>query len=113
MKLIERGSGRTIAETVELANSFATRARGLLFRTGIAKDHALVLFDTNSIHMFMMLFTIDVVFLDGDRKIVRLCPRRRPFSFPVMAWGAKYAVEMADGRIAESGLQVGDVLSWD
>lgn len=113
MKLVERGSGRTIAETVELANTFLTRAKGLLFRTGIARNHALVLFDTSSIHMFMMLFTIDVVFLDEGRKVLKLCPRRRPFSLPVMAWGAKYAVEMADGRIAESGVQVGDVLSWD
>ena len=113
MKLVERASGRVIAETVELADTFLSRAKGLLFRTGIPRTHALVLFRTNSIHMFLMLFTIDVVFLDRDRRVVALHPRRRPFSFPVGAWSGEYAVEMADGRIGETGVQVGDLLAWD
>lgn len=113
MKLVETGSGRTVAETVELAEGFFARLKGLLFRTGIASGHALVLFQTNSIHMFMMLFTIDVIFLDADRRVIALFPHRRPFSLPVMAWKGKYAVEMADGSIARTGVQVGDLLSWD
>lgn len=113
MKLVENGSGAVIAESVELAQTFLERARGLLFRTGIPRTHAMVLFGTSSIHMFMMLFTIDVAFLDEGRRVVALFPRRRPFSLPVMAWSACYAVEMAPDRIRETGLKVGAVLSWD
>ena len=113
MKLVNTTSGAVLAETVELANTFLTRAKGLLFRRGIARTHALVLYQTYSIHMFMMAFTIDVIFLDKERRVTALFPRRRPFSLPVGDWSSSFAVEVADGRIAESGVQVGDALSWD
>ena len=66
------------ADTVELARSFLQRAKGLLFRGGIARTHALVLYKTYSIHMFMMVFTIDVIFLDSERRVRALFPHRRP-----------------------------------
>ena len=113
MSLRNETSGGEIAATVELARGFLARLAGLLGRTGIKRDHALVLFHTNSIHMFMMMFTIDVIFVDTERKVLKLCPHRRPFSLPVLALGAIYAIELADGRIAESGVKVGDRLAWD
>ena len=97
---------------VEHARSFLARARGLLFRTRIEPDLALVLWKTYSIHMFGMLFSIDVVFLDSDRTVLALYPNRRPFSLPVGAWGASFAVEAAPGTIERAGLAIGDRLFW-
>jgi uncharacterized membrane protein (UPF0127 family) len=112
MSLVETRSGRTVATSVEHAESFLARLKGLLFRTGIAEGHALVLHQTNSIHMMFMLFTIDVIFLDRDLKVTALCPGRYPFSLPVWSFSAYYAVEMAPGSIAKAELAVGDQLAF-
>ena len=105
---------KPITSSLEHARSFLARAKGLLFRTGITVDHGLVLYQTNSIHMFFMLFTIDVVFLDEDKQVVALFPRRRPFSFPVWAKKAEICVELHPGVIESSGVKIGDRLElWD
>jgi uncharacterized membrane protein (UPF0127 family) len=98
---------------VEHANSFLSRLRGLLGRGGIDPEHALVLWRTPSIHMFGMAFTIDVIFLDKEQRVVALFPHRRPFSLPVGKRGSFYAVEMADGAIDRTGVKVGDRLMWE
>ncbi|MBI4863358.1 MAG: DUF192 domain-containing protein [Candidatus Riflebacteria bacterium] len=83
---------------MEHARSFLTRFKGLLFRAGIPADHALVLWKTKSIHMFGMLFSIDVIFLDEGKKVLALFPDRCPFSFPVGSWSARFAVEFRARR---------------
>ena len=110
--IVETRTGNTVATTVEHAESFLARFLGLLLRTGIAEGHALVLHQTSSIHMFGMLFTIDVIFLDRDLKVTALFPGRYPFSLPVWSWGAYYAVEMKPGSITKAGLKVGDQLAF-
>lgn len=72
----------------------------------------MVLWKTNSIHMFGMLFSIDVIFLDTNLRVVALHPNRRPFSLPVGRWTARYAVELAVGTIERTGVQIEDQLSW-
>lgn len=104
--------GTTIATEVHLADSFLKRLRGLLFRTHLPAGHALVIDETNSIHMFFMLFSIDVIFTDDDGMVTAVFPHRRPFSFPIWSWKATHAVELPVGSIAASGTQPGDQLSW-
>jgi len=105
--------GKELCRTMEHARTFLTRLKGLLFRLSIPSDHGFLLWQTNSIHMFGMLFTIDVVFLDSGGKVLKLCPRRWPFPLPVVSWGATYALELAKDSIERSGLKVGDQLRWD
>lgn len=112
MALVEATTGRTVADTVEHAESFFARLKGLLFRTGIAEGHALVLHETNSIHMWFMLFSIDVIFLDRNLTVTALYPDRWPFGVPVLSLGACMAVEMKPGSIARAGLKVGDRLAF-
>jgi uncharacterized membrane protein (UPF0127 family) len=102
-----------VASTVEHARSFVACARGLLGRDRLERGHALVLWGTASIHMFGMRFAIDVIFLDRDRKVTALYPDRKPNSMPVGAWGARYAVELPAGTIADSLVRTGDCLHWD
>ncbi len=81
---------RTLATNVELADSTLSQAKGLMFRSSIPDDFALVmevgggggLFSLSSgpprqsVHMLFMRFPIDVLWLDGDRvvKNARLSP---------------------------------------
>jgi len=55
------------------------RARGLIGRTNLATDEALLLEHTRSIHTFGMRFTISVVLLDDELEVraVRSIPPNR------------------------------------
>jgi len=103
---------KILAETVEMADTPLRRLKGLLGRTYLQPSHVLILDETNSIHMWFMLFAIDVIFLDSERKVLKVFPNRLPFGIPVLAWGAHYAVELPVGVIEASETVPGDELSW-
>ncbi|HJU40339.1 MAG TPA: DUF192 domain-containing protein [Tahibacter sp.] len=89
--------GREIASAVMRPRGFFGRARGLLGRRGLAAHEGLWIDRCDSIHMFGMLFPIDVVFL-RDGVVERVCPRVAPFQ---ARWcrRANAALELAHGSI--------------
>ncbi|WP_137283727.1 DUF192 domain-containing protein [Halorussus salinisoli] len=73
MRLIRESDGEreTLATEVETADSFLSKARGLMFRRSIPDDFALVFrFDgvaTRDVHMVFVPFPLDVLWLrDGE-----------------------------------------------
>lgn len=110
--LFNATQGRPLTARVRHARRWLARLRGLLGTTSIDPEDALVIWDTSSIHMMWMLYSIDVAFLAPDGKVLALCPNRAPFSFPVWARGAMFAVEMAAGTLARTGIALGDQVTW-
>ncbi|HVJ61478.1 MAG TPA: DUF192 domain-containing protein [Tahibacter sp.] len=97
------GDGRAIATAVQRPRGFLGRARGLLGRRALAEHEGLWIDRCDSIHMFGMIFSIDVVFL-RDGTIERLCPAVRPFQ---ARWcrRANSALELPCGSIERLRLQ--------
>ncbi|MBP2251611.1 uncharacterized membrane protein (UPF0127 family) [Halarchaeum solikamskense] len=64
------GATETLAATVDVAESFLARARGLMFRASVPSDYALVFeFDERKrrdVHMVFVPFDIDVLWLVDD-----------------------------------------------
>jgi uncharacterized membrane protein (UPF0127 family) len=118
MRLVREGDGVEVAD-VEVAASFFTRLRGLMFRRGLAPDAGIWIEPCSSIHMFFVNFPIDVAFarrLDASRQPVAgssaeiLAVRERVWPWLGLAWcrGASSTIELAAGRAAELGLRAGD-----
>src|SRR5436190_15721824 len=101
--------GRTIARTVEMAVTRGTRRRGLLGRTGLAPDHALLIAPCSSIHTWFMRFPIDVIFMARDGRVLKI-RRAIPAWRMSASWGAYAVVEMASGAIARTGVTTADRL---
>ncbi|WP_211311846.1 DUF192 domain-containing protein [Halarchaeum salinum] len=64
------GGTETLASTVDIADSFLARARGLMFRASVPDDYALV-FEfggrtRRDVHMVFVPFAIDVLWLADD-----------------------------------------------
>ena len=84
-----------LAQEVELATNFFTRAKGLLGRSFLPPEKGLLIRPCNSIHTFFMQFAIDVIFLNRRNevlKILRNLPAGR-VTWPY--WSAYQVLELA------------------
>ena len=101
--------GALVCERCELPQSAFGRMRGLLGRDGLEAGSGMLIDAAPSVHMFFMRFPIDVVFLDRDRKVVRVVERLRPWRV-AGARRAAAALELPAGAAAAAGVRVGDTL---
>ncbi len=102
-------TGQVIATQLELTADSESRRRGLLGRTSLAEDGAMIIAPCNAIHTFFMRFTIDVVFANRDGLVVKLRPNLAPWRIGI-GLGAFAAVELAAGSINRCEIECGDRL---
>jgi len=98
--------GRVLA-SLEVADTWRSRSRGLLGRDGI--DGAILLRPARAVHTFRMRFPIDVVHVDADLNVVHVCTMR-PNRFGAPVWRSRAVIECEAGATARWGVAVGDQL---
>jgi len=101
-----------VCERCEIPESALGRTRGLLGRDGLEPGSGMLIDRAPSVHMFFMRFPVDVVFLDRDRKVVRVVERLRPWRI-AGARRAAAALELPAGAAAATGVEVGDTLVFE
>jgi uncharacterized membrane protein (UPF0127 family) len=96
-----------VLASLEVAGSRAARARGLLGRDSL--DGVLLLDGVRSVLTFGMRFPIDVLFCDGEGRVLHVATlRRHRVTRPV--WRAARALEAEAGSFARWGVAVGDLI---
>jgi uncharacterized membrane protein (UPF0127 family) len=103
-----RANGQPVCRC-RVANSFASRFRGLMGVAQLPPSTGLLLPRTSSVHTHFMRFPIDVVFLDSERRIVSVTRAVRPWRF-ARAKAADSVLELAAGECDRLGLTVGTAL---
>jgi uncharacterized membrane protein (UPF0127 family) len=102
----------TLGWRVEVAGSFRSRLAGLLGRKGLPAGGGLLLTPCSSIHSFLMEFTFDAVFLDGDGRVVLAVRDIEPGRMIKPVAGASQVLELPAGMIRLSGTEAGDKLAF-
>jgi uncharacterized membrane protein (UPF0127 family) len=110
MRLVLDRTRTAVATAVEVARTRRERRRGLLGRTLLDPSEGLVLAPCAAIHTAFMRFPIDVVFLDGDGRAVRVVHRLQPWRIAV-SLKARSVVELAAGTLERHPVEIGDRLS--
>lgn len=110
MSIINKTRGMVVAKRVSVANTFFSRMRGLIGKSFLANDEALVITKCTSIHMFFMRFPIDAIFVDSDNQVVGIVSGIKPFQLSKIYWKASFVIEIAAGVISVSKTGVGDIL---
>jgi uncharacterized membrane protein (UPF0127 family) len=105
--LVNARTGEVIAGAVEIADTRATRRRGLLGRDRLDPSAALVLAPCFAIHTAFMRFSIDAVFINRDGVVVRIVRDLAPWRLAA-AWRARAVIEVTAGVLGARDLQVGD-----
>lgn len=115
MKTLElrTADGRFVAGHVHMACSFRSRCIGLLRQSNISEQAGLLLVPGRSIHTLGMRFTIDVVFLSRQMRVLALVERVPPWRVVIAPRGTARVLELAAGRIAVTGLTTGTYLTVD
>lgn len=111
MKITNKSRNIVLAENAVMASSLFARMKGLLGSKGLAAQEALILKPCNSVHTFFMQFAIDVLFVDGNNRIVGIKSCLKPFRLSRVYLGAKYAVELSEGAIESTLTSLGDILT--
>ena len=105
------------AFVTEVARTPEEQARGLMFRTELGPDEAMIFPRQGDVASFWMKNTplpLDIVFIGQDRRIINIAAQTTPYSLDsVSAEGPTSAVlEIAGGRAAELGIGPGDRVEW-
>lgn len=104
---------------IEIADDEYERARGLMYREKLEEDQAMLfVFDQEAKRSFWMKNTrisLDILFLDEDKRVVDLKKRLAPYSTEstVSQAPAMYVLEMKAGSIDRLNIARGALLRYD
>lgn len=111
MAVINLASNQVIADNVKIADSFWPRFKGLMGIKSISEDFALHLIPCTSIHTFFMKFPIDVLYLDQKNNIVGMEENLQPGKIGKKFSHAHSVIELHAGKVAQTGMTVGQTLT--
>ncbi len=113
---IYNGTKSNVISDAKLADSFISRALGLMFKKRLKEGSGLLIkynpqLRSSAIHCFFMRFVIDLIFIDDEKRVIDLktlppwrvyTPRGRPL----------WVLEVNEGVIEEKNVETGDVLEF-
>lgn len=109
IKRAEITENLVLAESVEIADTFFTRLRGLLGRDALPEGRGLLLSPCSAIHCSGMRFAIDAIFIDKANRVLEIRDGMKPGE-RAARHGAKKVLELPAGAAAAKSLKVGDLL---
>lgn len=107
--LVNERTDAVVASSVELAVTRKARRRGLLGRTTLDAEAAMLLSPCLAVHTAFMAFPIDVVFVNREGHAVHIVHALQPWRLAA-SLRAHAVIELAAGRLQECGVEVGDRL---
>ncbi len=110
MKLKIKLRDEILIDNILVARSFWDRLIGLMFRAKPPMNaNGLLIEPCNSIHTCFMKYSLDIVFLDNENKIVKVIYNLSPWRFTWLYFRAKKTLEVPSGKIRKD-LTPGDSL---
>lgn len=98
---------KVLADRVGVADTRATRAVGLLSRSGLEPGEALWIVPSRGVHTWGMRFAIDVVALDEAGTVIDCVSNLKPWRLRLPRRGTAGVLELPAGTLAASGTAVG------
>lgn len=103
--------GTIVVNHIWLATTFWQRLKGLLGSRSLGGGYGLVIKPCNSIHTFGMNYSIDVLFVDRDDRIIKIVACM-PAGRVTMKSGSAYVIELPSGTVGQTLCAVGDRLEF-
>lgn len=103
----------------EIAETQKERILGLSYRKKLEKNHGMIfIFEKEDYHPFWMKnmnFSIDIIWIDGEKKIIDITENVSPETFPKVfrpSKPAKFVLEVEAGFVKENNIKIGDKIQF-
>jgi uncharacterized membrane protein (UPF0127 family) len=93
---------------VKVADTHLSSLKGLLGKRKLKNDEGIWVIPSQGIHTIGVLFPIDVIYLDANRKVIHLVEHLRPFRLGPIKVGCESVLELPVRTIYASNTQIGD-----
>ena len=100
-------TGTVVADKVAVADTRASRAVGLLNRSGLAPGEALWIVPSRGVHTCWMRFAIDVVALDDRGVVIDQVSTLKPWRIRLPRRGTAGVLELPAGALNATGTAIG------
>ncbi len=112
-RMIVRNETRdsTIADFADVADTSASRCKGLLGRDSLSPGEGLWIIPCEAIHTCGMRFAIDIIYLNRQKRVCKLLKNIKPWRLSMCAF-ANSVLEVPAGTIEHTGTQKGDQLCF-
>ena len=104
--------GTIVATAAEVADTGRKRRVGLLKKEKLERGEGLWITPCESVHTFFMKFAIDLVYLDGKRRVRKVRHAVPPWRISG-CFAAHSVLELPAGAVAASSTQRGDQLLFE
>src|SRR5579875_1765769 len=101
----------TIGSRIGLADTSLSRLFGLLGKRGLEPGCGILIRPSSGVHTFWMRFSIDVVALDSNLRVLKIWSRLPPWRVTSVSTKIKSMLELAPGQIEACGIAPGDQLA--
>lgn len=95
-----------------VADNFFKRLKGLMFTKELSSQSALLISPCNEIHTYFMNYSIDVLYLDINDKIVAVDENMKPRRIGKYRKFCVKVVEIQAGMIQQTGTKVGQTVQF-
>ena len=108
-QVTNRTRNSALATRLTLADTPQTRDKGLLGRDGLAPGEGLWIIPCQAIHMFFMRFSIDLIYIDRQKRVRKVKSNIAPWRIST-CFTAHSVLELPVGIVRETGTRRGDLL---
>jgi uncharacterized protein len=116
MYITNETKSKVLAKEIILCDNLWSSMRGLMLRKELEKGQALIIDlhkDKNaSIHMFLVGFPIDVIWLNSEKLVVDTAHDVKPNTITNPSKFARYIIELPKGTFNEKPVSFGDRFSF-
>lgn len=106
-------NGKVLATKVSRVGNPISRALGLLPRNSISPDEGLWIDGCAAVHTMGMRATIDLYFLDAERRVVRIVEAVKPNRLAIACRSSEIVVELGVEHQTARNVAIGDQLALE
>lgn len=110
MEIYNFSKNVTLASNAVLADHFFPRLVGLLNRSSLNEGEGLILKPCKAVHTWLMRFSIDVLFLAKDGKVIHIIENMSPGKKSPYINKCLQVIELPTGTINFSDTKLGDII---
>ncbi|MRG85806.1 DUF192 domain-containing protein [Salinibacillus xinjiangensis] len=112
MEIIRKNIKYEVPIDLKFYNTFWKRFKGLMFKVKPLKQEGIIILPCNSIHMFFMFFSIDVIFINDEQRVLKTVNHLKPWRVVTPVRGAVAAIELPKGTIQKYDIQPNDEIHY-